>query len=191
MNDEEKDAQKRMNRWLKIIIYQKIIKELDACFGEPTALDDAMKMASMNAKLKDNLPYMFFVGFYRVDESRQGKEKLLKIVSYQGKFTELLEIVYSEAFARGVCGQCALQERTINVPDVSEFYGYYACDPWTKSEIVVPVFQQGKLIAVLDIGSDNLNSFDNIDEFFLRYLVERYFSAYESSRYYNNKGFKE
>ncbi len=151
--------------------YDRIIKGLDAYFdGFAGKLDDIAKLATISAILKINFQYMFFVGFYRVDKSRWDKEKVLKIGPYQGESIAISEIVYSSTFGRGVCAKSALGKETINVPDVSKFCGYLACDNDTKSEIVVPVIRDGELIAVLDIDSNELDSFDKVDEFYLEYL---------------------
>ena len=67
-------------------------------------------------------------------------------------------------FGRGVCGLAAKEQRTIIVPDVARFPGHITCDPRARSEIVVPVFDaQRKLIAVLDIDSKRLATFDQQD----------------------------
>ena len=75
-------------------------------------------------------------------------------------------------FGRGVCGTAAAEKRTVIVEDVNQFPGHIACDPNSKSEIVVPVFgRDGALIAVLDIDSDQLNSFDEVDARCLERIV--------------------
>jgi GAF domain-containing protein len=67
-------------------------------------------------------------------------------------------------FGRGVCGTAAARRETIIVPDVSQFPGHIACDPTSKSEIVVPVFDRDRtLIAVFDVDSDQLEAFDEED----------------------------
>ena len=162
---------KKISKKAKKEIYEKIVKELDAVFDKAKELDDTVKMATINAMLKINFPDMFFVGFYRVDEGKQGKEKVLKIGPYQGELIVCLEIAYT----RGVCGASASQEETINLPDVSKFPGYIACHPFVKSEIVVPVMRQGKLIAILDIDSIQFNFFDEVDEFYLKHILDKYF----------------
>ena len=65
--------------------------------------------------------------------------------------------------------------KTIIVPDVSKFPKYIACDSLTKSEIAVPVTRQNKLIAVLDVDSTELNSFNVVDKSYLELIVKTYF----------------
>ena len=73
-------------------------------------------------------------------------------------------------FGKGVCGTAWKQAETIIVPDVEQFPGHIACSSESKSEIVVPVFgTDGKVIAVLDIDSEHLATFDDIDR---KYLEE-------------------
>ena len=73
---------------------------------------------------------------------------------------------------KGVCGTAAKERRTIIVPDVDRFPGHIACDPESKSEIVVPLIHGGDLFGVLDVDSDKLNSFDDIDRFHLEKIAE-------------------
>lgn len=74
-------------------------------------------------------------------------------------------------FGRGVCGSAWQQERTIVVPDVEEFPGHIACSSASKSEIVVPLFSNGAVIAVLDIDSQYLGTFDETDRIWLEQIV--------------------
>ena len=74
------------------------------------------------------------------------------------------------AYGRGVCGTAWKKEETIIVPDVEQFPGHIACSSESRSEIVVPVFdQEKKVIAVLDIDSEHLATFDETDK---KYLEE-------------------
>ena len=66
-------------------------------------------------------------------------------------------------FGRGVCGTAWKRKESIVVPDVEQFPGHIACSSLSRSEIVVPVFRDGKVVAVLDIDSINLNAFDETD----------------------------
>ncbi|MED9899864.1 MAG: GAF domain-containing protein [Bacteroidales bacterium] len=66
-------------------------------------------------------------------------------------------------FGRGVCGTAWKRKESIVVPDVEQFPGHIACSSLSRSEIVVPVFRDGKVVAVLDIDSINRNAFDETD----------------------------
>jgi GAF domain-containing protein len=111
-------------------------------------------MATVVCELHQSLDYSDWTGFYRVVAPR-----LLKIGPYQGTHG-CLQI----SFDRGVCGAAARERKTQLVPDVRGFPGYIACSGSTRSEIVVPVIApDGTLVAVLDVDSDRLNAFDEID----------------------------
>lgn len=105
----------------------------------------------------------FWCGFYMVDEI---KPKELVVGTYQGTMG-CLRI----PFAKGVCGKCAREEKTQIVDDVHSIPDHIACDSRSNSEIVVPVFKNGKLHAVLDIDSTQLAAFDEIDARGLEELV--------------------
>lgn len=115
--------------------------------------DDIAGMATVSALLHHAFGHLW-TGFYRVVGPG-----LLRVGPYQGT-VGCLEI----AFGRGVCGAAAAEQRTIVVPDVERFPGHITCDPRSKSEIVVPVFDRaGSLIAVLDIDSSRRAAFDQQD----------------------------
>jgi L-methionine (R)-S-oxide reductase len=116
-------------------------------------LDDIALMATINSILSHRFPSYFWTGFYRVCGDR------LVVGPYIGT-VGCLQI----EFGRGVCGTAAARRETIIVPDVSQFPGHIACDPNSKSEIVVPVFDRERtLIAVFDVDSDQLEAFDEDD----------------------------
>lgn len=117
------------------------------------SLDDIALMATINSVLANRFPYYFWTGFYRVCGDR------LVVGPYIGTIGCLqIEI------GRGVCGTAAARKETVIVPDVTQFPGHIACDPNSKSEIVVPVFDGDRnLIAVLDVDSDRLDAFDDDD----------------------------
>ena len=124
-------------------------------------LDDIALMATINSILSHRFPYYFWTGFYRVCGDR------LSVGPYIGT-VGCLQI----EFGRGVCGTAAERRETIIVPDVQQFPGHIACDPNTKSEIVVPVFDRNRtLIAVLDVDSDQLDAFDEEDREGLERIV--------------------
>src|SRR6266550_2269261 len=117
------------------------------------SLDEIALMATINSVLANRFEHFFWTGFYRVCGDR------LVVGPYIGT-VGCLQI----EFGRGVCGTAAARRETIIVPDVTKFPGHIACDPDSKSEIVVPVFApDGELIAVLDVDSDRLAAFDEED----------------------------
>jgi GAF domain-containing protein len=131
------------------------------------SLDDIALMATINSLLAHRFPYFFWTGFYRVCGDR------LVVGPYIGT-VGCLQI----EFGRGVCGTAAAQRETLIVPDVNQFPGHIACDPDSKSEIVVPVFNaKRELLAVLDVDSSELDSFDEED----RAGLERIVSLFEHS----------
>jgi L-methionine (R)-S-oxide reductase len=124
-------------------------------------LDDIALMATINSILANKFEAFFWTGFYRVCGDR------LVVGPYIGT-VGCLQI----ELGRGVCGAAAERRETIVVPDVSQFPGHIACDPNSKSEIVVPVFDaERNLIAVLDVDSDRLNAFDEEDRAGLERIV--------------------
>jgi GAF domain-containing protein len=114
-------------------------------------------LANIAAALKHTFGF-FWVGFYLV----KGNELVLGPFQGPVACTRI-------PFGKGVCGTAWKERRTIVVPDVEQFPGHIACNSASKSEIVVPLFDNGEIIGVLDIDSDRLNEFDEIDE---RYLEE-------------------
>jgi L-methionine (R)-S-oxide reductase len=140
--------------------YQRIMREIEATLEGETDLLAAM--ATIVCLLHQAFDSYFWTGFYR----RIGPDKLL-IGPYQGT----LGCLHID-FARGVCGACARSRQTIIVPDVHQFPGHIACDPNSKSEIAVPVFERkGELMAVLDVDSDRHNTFDEVDQSYLERIV--------------------
>lgn len=116
--------------------------------------DDVAAMATMSALIHHAFGFLW-TGFYRVVEP----ETLLRVGPYQGTLG-CLEI----QVGRGVCGTAAAERRTVVVPDVQVFPGHITCDARSRSEIVVPVTgRSGALIAVLDIDSDQVATFDEED----------------------------
>ena len=124
-------------------------------------LDDIALMSTINSVLANRFPHFFWTGFYRVCGDR------LVVGPYIGT-VGCLQI----EFGRGVCGTAAAKRETIIVPDVNAFPGHIACDPNSKSEIVVPLFDRdGVLIAVLDVDSDRIDNFDEVDRAGLERIV--------------------
>ena len=68
------------------------------------------------------------------------------------------------ALGKGVCGTAALRAATVLVPDVHDFPGHIACDPESRSELVVPLIEAGEVSGVLDLDSPLIARFDEIDQ---------------------------
>jgi GAF domain-containing protein len=117
-------------------------------------------MANLCAMLKYGMGF-FWVGFYLVDTDE------LVLGPFQGTVA-----CTRIAKGRGVCGTAWAEEQTILVENVAQFPGHIACSELSKSEIVVPLFDiNNKLFGVLDVDSDKLNDFDEIDQHWLELLV--------------------
>jgi GAF domain-containing protein len=149
-----------MNQQQKSATYEQVMQDIQATLEGETDLLAAM--VTMVCLLHQAFETFFWTGFYR----RVGPDRLL-IGPYQGTLG-CLHI----SFDRGVCGACARSGRTVIVPDVHQFPGHIACDPNSRSEIVVPVFDRaGGLIAVLDVDSDQYAAFDEVDRRYLEQIV--------------------
>ena len=121
--------------------------------------------ANTAAILKEAFDF-FWVGFYEV-KSREGEVPQLVLAPFQGPLA-CTRIHYG----RGVCGTAWAERRTLVVPDVDRFPGHIACSSLSRSEIVVPVFHPvtGEVVAVLDIDSRELSTFDETDRHYLEIL---------------------
>jgi len=114
------------------------------------------------AVLKKRLLY-FWIGFYLLKGDR------LVLGPFQG--TPACVFL---PLGQGVCGACAAERETVLVPDVGKFPGHIACDPNSKSEICVPLFDgSGSVRAVLDMDSETLNAFDDTDAKYCERLAAR------------------
>lgn len=123
--------------------------------------DMVANMANMAALLHEKFGF-WWTGFYRVDpESDQ-----LVLGPFQGPVA-----CTRIGFGKGVCGTAWERSETVIVPDVHQFPGHIACSSASNSEIVVPVFQDSQVIAVLDIDSTEFNTFDHTDKEWLEKIV--------------------
>jgi L-methionine (R)-S-oxide reductase len=130
--------------------YRELQGQLAALFaGERSALAN---MANMSAVLYEALPDVNWVGFYLL----HGRELVLG--PFQGKVACVRIPV-----GTGVCGAAAQRRETVIVKDVHAFPGHIACDAASRSEIVVPLVQNGRLLGVLDVDSPELARFDHED----------------------------
>lgn len=143
--------------------YQTLLQQLPALMDE--RVDNVANMSNLVAALKQTFGF-FWVGFYRVQADE------LVLGPFQGPIacTRIKK-------GQGVCGATWLEERTFVVPNVHEFPGHIACSDQSKSEIVVPLFKAGVLVAVLDVDSDEFATFDEVDRIQLEKILE-WFSAY-------------
>ena len=122
--------------------------------------DAIANMANVAAMIHHTFGF-WWTGFYRV----VGEELVLG--PFQGPLA-----CSRIAYGRGVCGTAWKEEHTQVVPDVEQFPGHIACSSASKSEIVVPLMKNRKVIAVLDIDSEHLATFDETDRLWLERIVE-------------------
>ena len=137
-------------------LYETLLPQLQSLTAGET--DMVANMANVAAALKQTFGF-FWVGFYVV------KEEMLVLAPFQGPLA-----CSRIRYGKGVCGTAWKEARTMVVPDVEQFPGHIACSSDSRSEIVVPVVRNGKVVAVLDIDSDNLNAFDGTDAKYLEQL---------------------
>lgn len=115
--------------------------------------------------LHEAVDYYDWVGFYLVDPEQ---ERELVLGPYVGEPTEHTRI----PFGRGICGQAAERGETFVVQDVSREQNYLACSLAVKSEIVVPIFKDGRIVGELDIDSHRLSPFTEADREYLERICE-------------------
>jgi L-methionine (R)-S-oxide reductase len=143
-------------------LYRDLAASLESLLaGESDALAN---LANASALLAQGLERINWCGFYLL----RGEELVLG--PFQGK-TACVRI----PVGKGVCGTAAARLETLVVPDVNAFPGHIACDGASRSEVVVPIIENGALRGVLDVDSPDLDRFDEEDrqglEGFVRTLV--------------------
>ncbi|TDG34978.1 GAF domain-containing protein [Pedobacter changchengzhani] len=137
--------------------YETLIPQIEGLLhGED---DFIANLANVSAALKEQFNW-FWVGFYLV------KNEQLVLGPFQGPVacTRIHK-------GKGVCGASWAQEKTLIVPNVDEFSGHIACASASKSEIVLPLIKDGEVIGVLDVDSEFLNHFDEIDNTYLAQVI--------------------
>ena len=142
----------------KVEQYENLIPQLKALVeGEQNRIAN---LANITAALKETF-HFFWVGFYLVE----GDELVLG--PFQGPIacTRIRK-------GKGVCGAAWEQKQTVVVPDVDAFPGHIACSSISKSEIVVPIFKNGQVVGVLDVDSENYNTFDTNDAHYLNQICQ-------------------
>ena len=138
--------------------YALLTRQIEAVVAGET--DMIARMANVASMIHHTFGF-WWTGFYRT----VGNELVLG--PFQGPLA-----CSRIAFGRGVCGTAWHDEQTIVVPDVEQFEGHIACSSASRSEIVVPLRQNGVIIGVLDIDSCELATFDATDREWLERIVE-------------------
>ena len=135
--------------------YKSLLPQMKGLLDGETDL--IANLANVCAALKEQFNWLW-IGFYLV------KNNELVVGPFQGPVacTRIKK-------GRGVCGTSWAEKKTIIVDDVEKFPGHIACSSLSKSEIVIPVFKDDEVVAVLDVDSTSLNNFDTTDE---KYLTE-------------------
>lgn len=137
--------------------YQLLLEQIKSLISNEN--DIIANMSNIAAAIHETF-HFWWTGFYRVI----GDELVLG--PFQGPIA-----CTRIAYGRGVCGSSWKEEKTLVVKDVHEFPGHIACSSASKSEIVVPIFKEGKVVAVLDIDSEHLATFDETDRECLEEIV--------------------
>lgn len=135
--------------------YAGLFPQIQALVGNEK--DAVANLANVAAALKESFNF-FWVGFYLV------KDNELVLGPFQGPVA--CTRIQS---GKGVCGTAWEKAETLIVDDVDKFPGHIACSALSKSEIVVPLMRDGEVIGVLDVDSDELATFDDVDA---KHLIE-------------------
>jgi len=145
--------------------------ELNSLKGDITsiagnnAFDSRKKMEQICELLRSSVSYYDWVGFYFADHTT----RTLHLKAFAGEPTDHTVI----PFGKGICGQVAESNSNFVVPDVNAQDNYIACSITVKSEIVVPLFKDGKNIGQIDIDSNTIDPFSEEDERFLEWVNEK------------------
>ena len=138
--------------------YESLLPQIKALLeGEP---DLIANLANITGALKEQFNWLW-IGFYLV------KNDELVLGPFQGPVacTRIKK-------GKGVCGASWAKAETLIVPDVEKFPGHIACSSLSRSEIVVPIIRNNKVIGVLDVDSIELDQYDNIDQKYLEQIIE-------------------
>lgn len=138
--------------------YRLLLKQAQSLVADETNL--IANLSNLSSLIHFTFGF-WWTGFYLVDGEQ------LVLGPFQGPLA-CTRIPYG----KGVCGTAWAERKTLVVPDVELFPGHIACSSESRSEIVVPIFKDGKVWAELDIDSRELNTFDDIDKQWLERIVE-------------------
>jgi L-methionine (R)-S-oxide reductase len=143
----------------KAEIYKSLNAQIFALIdGEP---DLVANLANITAALKEQFGWLW-VGFYLV------KEDELVLAPFQGPIA-----CTRIKIGKGVCGTAWEKGTTLIVPDVEKFAGHIACSSLSKSEIVIPIIRNNIVVGVLDVDSELLDHFDDVDAQYLEEIVSK------------------
>lgn len=137
--------------------YESLIPQIGGLLDGETDL--VANLANVTAALKEQFGW-FWVGFYLV----KGDELVLGPFQGPVACTRIKK-------GRGVCGTSWAQAKTLIVPDVEKFSGHIVCSSLSKSEIVVPILRGGEVLGVLDVDSEKLDQFDEVDQRYLEQVI--------------------
>jgi L-methionine (R)-S-oxide reductase len=143
--------------------YKRIINQISDLIQKTT--DPLARMNTIAAILHHKFNYFFWTGFYRLVEEE------LTVCCYQGSLACLVLTKHT-----GVCWAAIDQKKTLIIPNVHKFSGHIACDSCSVSEIVIPIYKGNEIVAVFDIDSKELNSFDEVDAKYLEKIVGMIYS---------------
>lgn len=128
------------------------------------------KLQAVCNYLKNENDRYDWVGFYFVN----GDKRELKLAEFSGEPTEHVII----PFGKGICGQVAITDQNLLIPDVSAEDNYISCGWQVKSEIVIPIFVNGKNIGQIDIDSHTIDAFSEKDTMLLEFVCEKVAQLY-------------
>lgn len=134
-------------------IYKELLPQIKYLIEDETVI--MANLANIAAALKTSFDFLW-VGFYLA------KGNQLVLGPFQGPVA-----CTRIDFNKGVCGTSYSSQKAIIVPDVEVFPGHIACSNASKSEIVIPIYNNAAIVGVLDVDSHSLNNFDTIDEYYL------------------------
>lgn len=151
MIQEEDLTRKRMSKMEKAQTYEQLIPQIESLIKD---VDNHVgALANVSALLHSSFLHYFWCGFYIV------KGNVLELRPFQGDVA-----CYTIKKGRGVCGKAWEERQTLIVPNVLQFPEHIACSSKSRSEIVVPVFKDEEVVAVIDVDSKGYSAFDDIDK---------------------------
>lgn len=143
----------------KVAAYEMLLKQQAALLEGETNL--IANLANSSALLNQTLPETVFAGYYLYQDNE------LVLGPFQGNVS-CMHIT----MGKGVCGEAAAEQATVIVTDVTKHQNYIACDSTARSEIVVPMMKDARLIGVLDLDSREVGAYDAVDQEYLERYVK-------------------